>query len=201
MIEIQEHKQTRTTTHTHTHTHKPSMCLHVPTACLTFSICWTYHSLLSAPLNHGLRAWLHSQLMPVWSTLTERVMTSALPVCVCVCLGVHICRHVLLCTYISLSVCVYFCTFMHGNVLVCLPITVGACMRMLAVCVCRVSLQGVVNQFRLNWERHMWLCIECLFKGILLSLASFITNVICLQSGRRSFWLFHRTVISDGPKD
>lgn len=94
------------------------------------------------------------------------------------------------------------CMFIYNHVLLCLSITLSTCMFSECVYVCEcanvLSRQGVVNQFRLNWERHMWLCIECLFKGILLSLASFITNGICLPSGWRSFWLFHRAVICDG---
>ena len=54
-------------------------------------------------------------------------MTSALPacvsmtqcVCVCVCVWAHMCRHVLLCTYICRSVGVGLCTFTRDHVLVC----------------------------------------------------------------------------------
>lgn len=105
-----------------TKTRKPGTFLHVSAGCLVLSISWTYHSLLSAPLNRGLRAWLHSQLMPLWFTWTARAMTSAMRVCLWLRARVHL------------------RTFTHDHVLACLSITVGACVceccRFACVCVC-----------------------------------------------------------------
>lgn len=103
--------------------------------CLAFSISWIYHNLLSAPLNRGLRAWLHSQLMPVWSTLMERVMTSALRVCLWLC--AFACSHGLLCTYNTwLCGCTFLyiqawpcpCVFFHH-------VCVGLCWKCVCICV------------------------------------------------------------------
>ncbi len=132
MGEIQEHKHM--CTDTHTHTLKPSLCLCMPEGCLAFSISWTYHSLLSAPLNRGLRAWLHSQLMPVWSTLTERVMTSVLPVCLCV--FVFACSGHIFPIYMSFCGCIFL--YIHAWPCPCASFHYSrcACMHAGSVCVC-----------------------------------------------------------------
>lgn len=82
--------------------------------------------------------------------------------CGCVCLCPCLCAHMQQCALCTnnkwLSVGVYFCTFTQARVLVCLSITIGAyvcaCWQCACECVC-TSRQGVVNQFRVNWERHV----------------------------------------------
>lgn len=75
---------------------------------------------------------------------------------------VHASSRARLCTHSNkrLPVGVHVCTSMRDHVLVCLSTIVDehVCMQALIVCMCvRVceSCQGVLNQFCLNWGRHV----------------------------------------------
>lgn len=77
----------------HIFVHPPCVCSAHACSLSGFSINWTYHSLLSAPLNRGLGAWLHSQLISVWSTFNGAINDKRFD-CVWGCVCVWMCAHV-----------------------------------------------------------------------------------------------------------